>query len=60
MLRKSALTALVATMTLGAINQGTVLLAGQLPPSLAWQLPLTYAVLFWAASWDVLSNSRRD
>jgi len=58
MLRRSALTALVVGTVLLAINQGTVLLAGQLPASLIWQIPLTYLVPFCVASWGALSNSR--
>jgi len=60
MLRRSALTALVVGTALVAINQGAVLLAGQFPPSLTWQIPLTYAVPFCVASWGALSNSRRE
>jgi hypothetical protein len=58
MLRRSALTALVVGTALVAINQGTVVLAGQLPASLAWQIPLTYLVPFCVATWGALSNSR--
>ena len=58
MLRRSALTALVVGTILVAINQGTVLLSGHPPTSLAWQIPLTYIVPFCVASWGALSNSR--
>ncbi len=59
MLRRSALTSLVVGTVLLAINQGTVVLGGQLPASLIWQVPLTYAVPFCVATWGALSNSRR-
>ncbi len=58
MLRRSVLTALVVGTILTAINQGGVLLAGQLPVSLLWQIPLTYCVPFCVATWGALSNSR--
>jgi hypothetical protein len=53
------LTALVVGTILVLINQGGVLMAGQLPASLLWQVPLTYCVPFCVATWGVLSNSRR-
>ena len=57
MLRRSALTALVVGSALVAINQGTLLWEGALPPSLLWKVPLTYAVPFCVATWGALSNS---
>lgn len=60
MLRRSALTALVVGTILVAINQGAVLLSGHPPPSLAWQVPLTYLVPFCVATWGALSNSRLE
>ena len=59
MLRRSALTALVVGTVLVLINQGTVLFSGQLPPALAWQVPLTCLVPFCVATWGALSYSRR-
>ena len=59
LLRRSALTALVVGTVLVLINQGGVLMTGQLPVSLAWQVPLTYCVPFCVATWGALSNSRR-
>jgi hypothetical protein len=58
MLRRSALTALVVGTILTLINQGTILLTGQLPLALAWQIPLTYLVPFCVATWGALSNTR--
>jgi hypothetical protein len=59
MLRRSTLTALVVGTVLVLINQGGILLSGALPGSLAWQIPLTYAVPFCVATWGALGNSRR-
>jgi hypothetical protein len=58
MLRRSLFTAVVVGTVLTAINQGTTLLDGNLPASLAWKIPLTYAVPFCVASWGALVNSR--
>jgi hypothetical protein len=58
MLVRSLLTSLVVGTLLVAINQGNVLLAGELPASLAWKIPLTYLVPFCVASWGALVNSR--
>ena len=58
MLRRSLLTAIVVGTVLVAINQGTVLAAGDFPASLWWKIPLTYAVPFCVASWGGLINAR--
>ena len=58
MLRRSVLTALVVGTVLVAINQGATLSAGELRPALLWQVPLTYLVPFFVASWGALSNSK--
>lgn len=59
MLRRSLLTAAVVGTVLVGINQGTVILGGDFPPSLYWKIPLTFAVPFCVASWGALVNSRR-
>jgi hypothetical protein len=59
MLGRSLITALVVGTLLVAINQGTLLLEGEVPGSLYWKIPLTYAVPFCVASWGALVNSRR-
>jgi hypothetical protein len=59
MQRRSALTALVVGTILVLINQGGLVLSGERPPSLLWQIPLTYLVPFCVATWGALSNSRR-
>lgn len=58
MLRRSLWTAFVVGTILVAINQGTVLLDGDFPGSLAWKIPLTYMVPFCVATWGALINSR--
>jgi len=40
-------------------EQGTVLLSGSLPISLAWKIPLTYAVPFCVTMWGALGTRRR-
>jgi hypothetical protein len=58
LLRRSVVTALVVGTLLVLINQGSLLLSGQFPGSLIWQVPLTYCVPFCVATWGALSNSR--
>jgi hypothetical protein len=58
MLRRSLWTAIFVGTVLVAINQGNVLLTGDLPASLAWKIPLTYLVPFCVATWGALINSR--
>jgi hypothetical protein len=58
MLRRSAMTALVVGTILVAINQGATLAAGDVRSALLWQVPLTYLVPFFVASWGALSNSK--
>lgn len=58
MLRRSLLTALVVGTVLTAINQGNLILQGDLPGSLAWKIPLTYCVPFCVATWGAMINSR--
>jgi len=59
LLRRALLTALTVGAILVAINQGTVLLSGSLPISLAWKIPLTYAVPFCVTMWGALGTRRR-
>lgn len=58
LLRRSALTALVVGSVLTAINQGTLIVAGNFPASLLWKIPLTYLVPFCVSTWGALVNSR--
>ena len=59
MLRRSFYTAVVVGTFLTAINQGNVLLRGEVPMALYWQIPLTYFVPFCVASWGALANASR-
>jgi hypothetical protein len=59
LLRRSTLTGLVVGTILTAINQGSVLIAGNFPAELFWKIPLTYCVPFCVSTWGALSNSRR-
>ena len=57
MLRRSILTSAVVGTILVAINQGTVIVAGEGTAELAWKIPLTYCVPFLVASWGALGNA---
>lgn len=56
--KRSALASLVVGTILVAINQGDLLLRGTWSASLAWKIPLTYAVPFCVATWGYLVNNR--
>jgi hypothetical protein len=58
LLRRSGLTALVVGSVLTAINQGTLIVAGDVPRSLLWKVPLTYLVPFCVSTWGALVNAR--
>ena len=58
LLRKALATALVVGTILTVINQGDVLLAGQLTPAMLWKIPLTYVVPFAVSSYSALAISR--
>jgi hypothetical protein len=59
LLLRSARTALLVGTILIAINQGTVLSAGDFPSALLWRIPLTYLVPFCVATWGALGAARR-
>ncbi|MBI5289989.1 MAG: nitrate/nitrite transporter NrtS [Chloroflexi bacterium] len=59
MLWRSFCTAIVVGTFLTAINQGNVLLQGEVPMALYWKIPLTYVVPFCVASWGALGNASR-
>ena len=59
MLKRSAIAALVVGSILTALNQGDLLLSGQVNGSLFWKIPLTYCVPFLVATYGALTNSRR-
>jgi hypothetical protein len=58
LLRQSLGIAAVVGTILVAINQGNVIVAGTWPGSLAWKIPLTYAVPFTVAMWSALNTLR--
>ena len=58
MLRRSLIASAVVGTALTALNQGDIILAGQLTNALAWKIPLTYCVPFLVATYGALSNSR--
>lgn len=57
MLRRSILTSIIVGTILTAINQGTVIVAGDGTSELAWKIPLTYCVPFLVTSWGALGNA---
>jgi len=57
MLRRSFFTSAIVGTILVAINQGTVIIAGEGTWELAWKIPLTYCVPFCVATWGALSNA---
>ena len=59
MLKRSAIAAVVVGSILTALNQGDLLLTGQINGSLYWKIPLTYCVPFLVATYGALTNSRR-
>lgn len=56
---RSFIIALFVGSVLTAINQGNVLLRGDLPTELAWKIPLTYAVPYCVATTGAILNGRR-
>jgi hypothetical protein len=59
MLKRSLKAAIVVGTVLTALNQGDVLLAGDLSNALYWKIPLTYCVPFLVATYGALVNNRR-
>lgn len=59
MLQRSLLAAVVVGTFLTAINQGNLLVHGDVPSALYWKIPLTYCVPFLVATWGALSNASR-
>jgi hypothetical protein len=58
LLRRSLGTGVLVGTILVAINHGSVIVTGAWPASLAWKIPLTYAVPVIVAMWSALSNLR--
>lgn len=53
---RALITALVVGSLLTLLNQGDVLLGGDLPPALLWKIPLTYAVPYAVTTWGALTR----
>lgn len=57
-LKRALRTSLVVGTVLTLLNQGDLLLAGQLSPAMAFKIPLTYSVPFVVTIWGALSGGR--
>ncbi len=55
---RSFLVCLIVGTILTAINQGNVILGGDFPTTLAWKIPLTYAVPYCVATIGAIFNAR--
>ena len=60
LVRRSLTVAAVVGTLLIAINQGDVIVGGDLPASLVWKMPLTYTVPYSVATFGAIMNARRQ
>ena len=58
LLRRSLILAMIVGTILVAINQGNIILRGDLPAALYWKIPLTFSVPFCVATTGALLNAR--
>ena len=58
--QRSLLISLVVGTLLTAINQGNLIVQGDLSANLAWQVPLTYLVPYCVATIGAVLNARRS
>lgn len=58
MLKRSFVIGLIVGTMLTGINQGDLLLSGNLQSGMAWKIPMTYAVPFIVATVGGLLNAR--
>ncbi len=58
--QRSLIISLIVGTLLTAINQGNLIVQGDLPASLAWQVPLTYLVPYCVATTGAILNARRS
>ena len=58
MLARALATSAVVGTVLLAINHGDAIVSGSWAPSLAWKIPLTYAVPFAVCMWGALGSIR--
>ena len=56
--RRSLLISLIVGTLLTAVNQGTYFVNGNLPATLAWQVPLTYITPYCVATLGAILNAR--
>ncbi|MCI0440460.1 MAG: nitrate/nitrite transporter NrtS [Chloroflexi bacterium] len=59
LIRRSLAASLVIGTIITLLNQGDLILTGQLSAALVWKIPLSYVVPFAVATWGALSNARR-
>ncbi len=57
--QRSLLSSLIVGTVITAINQGTLIVQGDLSANLAWQVPLTYLVPYCVATTGAILNARR-
>mgnify|MGYP001106384385 CR=1 FL=1 len=57
-LSRSMKIAAIVGSVLVAINQGDIVLSGELATALLWKAPLTYATPFVVSLWGALANAR--
>ena len=57
-LSRSLKIAVIVGSVLVAINQGDVVLSGEVPTVMLWKAPLTYATPFVVSLWGAMANSR--
>ena len=60
LLQRSLLISLVVGTLLTAINQGNLIIQGEIAASLAWKVPLTYLVPYCVATTGAILNARRS
>ena len=59
MVRRSVLIAIVVGTLLTAINQGNVIVQGELSAALAWKIPLTYMVPYCVSTTGAILTARQ-
>ena len=57
--RRSLLISLIVGTLLTTINQGILIVQGDLSANLAWQVPLTYLIPYCVATIGAILNARR-
>ena len=57
--QRSLLSSLIVGTVITAINQGTLIVQGDLSANLAWQVPLTYLVPYCVSTTGAILSARR-